>query len=91
LQILNDAPALENAVRTPPNWRMNLPAAYAGQGVGGSEPSFVGAAALLDFRLEVTLDDETLPARSLLQITDIGRDGCYLRLGQVVRYRLHDG
>ncbi len=64
LQFLNDVPALESAgvvVRTPANWRMNRPPRpQVKASVGGSEPSFVGAEALLDFRLEVTLEDEML-------------------------------
>ena len=72
LEFLNDVPALEKAgvvVRTPANWRMNRPPRpRVKASVGGSEPSFVGAEALLDFRLEVTLDDETLNEKEIREI-----------------------
>ncbi|HEY6255023.1 MAG TPA: DEAD/DEAH box helicase [Xanthobacteraceae bacterium] len=64
LQLLKDAPALENAgvvVRMPASWRMNRPARPQVKAtVGGSAPAQLGLAALLDFRMEVTLDGETL-------------------------------
>lgn len=72
LQFLNDVPALESAgvvVRTPANWRMNRPPRpQVKASVGGSEPSLVGAEALLDFRLEVTLEDEMLTAKEICEI-----------------------
>ncbi|MGO8952046.1 MAG: DEAD/DEAH box helicase [Rhodomicrobium sp.] len=72
LQFLNDVPALESAgvvVRTPASWRMNRPPRpQVKASVGGSDPSFVGAEALLDFNLEVTLDDETLTEKEIREI-----------------------
>jgi superfamily II DNA or RNA helicase len=87
LQFLNDVPALESAgvvVRTPANWRMNRPPRpQVKASVGGSDPSFVGAAALLDFSLEVTLDDETLSAQEIREILQ-GADGLALVRGKWV-------
>jgi non-specific serine/threonine protein kinase len=64
LQFLKDAPALERAgvvVRMPATWRMNRPARPQVKAiVGGSAPAQLGLSALLDFRMEVTLDGETL-------------------------------
>src|SRR5215216_6952689 len=64
LQLLKDAPVLENAgvvVRMPATWRMNRPARPQVKAtVGGSAPAQLGLDALLDFRVEVTLDGETL-------------------------------
>jgi superfamily II DNA or RNA helicase len=64
LQFLKDAPAMESAgvvVRMPANWRMNRPARPQVKAiVGGKPPSELGLDALLDFRMEVTLDGEKL-------------------------------
>jgi superfamily II DNA or RNA helicase len=64
LQFLKDAPALEGAgvvVRMPANWRMNRPAhPQVKATVGGKAPAQLGLDALLDFRMEVTLDGEML-------------------------------
>jgi non-specific serine/threonine protein kinase len=72
LQFLNDVPALESAgvvVRAPANWRMNRPPRpKVSASVGGAEPSFVGAEALLDFHVQVTLDDETLSEKEIREI-----------------------
>ena len=77
LQLLQDVPALETAgvvVRMPASWRMNRPARPQVKAtVGGKPPSQLGLDALLDFRMEVTLDGETLsPAeiKRLLAHTD---------------------
>ncbi|MGB6503198.1 MAG: DEAD/DEAH box helicase [Xanthobacteraceae bacterium] len=63
-QLLKDASALEAAgviVRMPANWRMNRPARPQVKAiVGGNAPAQLGLDALLDFRMEVTLDGETL-------------------------------
>ena len=37
------------------------------------------------------LDALPVEHEQLLQIIEISRDGCNLRLGQIMRYRLHDG
>jgi superfamily II DNA or RNA helicase len=64
VQFLKDAPALEGAgvvVRMPANWRMNRPARPQVKGtVGGKAPAQFGMDALLDFRVEVTLEGEKL-------------------------------
>ena len=60
LQLLKDVPALESAgvvVRMPASWRMNRPARpQVTATIGGKAPSHLGLDALLDFRMEVTLD-----------------------------------
>ena len=64
LQFLKDVAALESAgivVRMPANWRMNRPARPQVKAtVGGKAPAQLGLDALLDFRMEVTLEGETL-------------------------------
>ena len=72
LQFLKDAPALEGAgvvVRMPASWRMNRPARPQVKAtVGGKAPSQLGLDALLDFRMEVTLDGETLTAAEIKRL-----------------------
>jgi non-specific serine/threonine protein kinase len=77
LQLLKDIPALEAAgvvVRMPASWRMNRPARPQVKAtVGGGAPAQLGLDALLDFRMEVTLDGEMLSpseVKSLLAQTD---------------------
>jgi superfamily II DNA or RNA helicase len=77
VQFLKDAAVLEGAgivVRMPANWRMNRPARpQVTATVGGNPPAQLGLDALLDFRMEVTLDGEKLsPAeiKRLLSQTD---------------------
>src|SRR6516165_7045334 len=64
LQFLRAVPALESAgviVRMPASWRMNRPARPQVKAtVGGSAPSQLGLDALLAFRMEVTLEGESL-------------------------------
>jgi non-specific serine/threonine protein kinase len=64
VRFLKDAAVLESAgivVRMPANWRMNRPARpQVTATVGGNPPAQLGLDALLDFRMEVTLDGETL-------------------------------
>jgi non-specific serine/threonine protein kinase len=64
LKLLKDVALLEGAgviVRMPASWRMNRPAKpQVTARVGGKQPSRLGMDALLDFRMEVTLDGETL-------------------------------
>ena len=82
LQFLKDVPALESAgvvVRMPASWRMNRPARPQVKAtVGGNAPSQLGMDALLDFRMEVTLDGERLSAaeikRLLAQSDGLGLD-----------------
>ena len=72
LQFLKDVPALEGAgvvVRMPASWRMNRPARPQVKAiVGGDAPSQIGLDALLDFRMEVTLDGETLSAAEVKRL-----------------------
>jgi non-specific serine/threonine protein kinase len=77
LQLLHDVPQLETAgvvVRTPAAWRGSRPPRPKVTGtVGTKAPSGLGQNALLDFRMDVTLDGEPLTAaeiRDLLAKTD---------------------
>lgn len=77
LQLLRDVPRLESAgvvVRMPRTWLANRPPRpQVTARVGGSTPSGLGKDALLDFRVEITLDGETLSAteaRELLAKSD---------------------
>jgi SNF2-related domain/SNF2 Helicase protein/Helicase conserved C-terminal domain len=71
-QFLKDVPALESAgvvVRMPATWRMNRPARpQVTATVGGKTPSHLGLDALLDFRMDVTLDGESLSAAEIRQL-----------------------
>ncbi|MEX3940852.1 SNF2 helicase-associated domain-containing protein, partial [Paraburkholderia sp. BR10937] len=76
-RLLSDLPALESAgimVRLPASWAAGRPARPAVRAsVGTRPPSRLGREALLDFRMEVSLDGEALsPAeiRSLLKGAD---------------------
>ena len=72
LQFLRDVPALESAgvvVRMPASWRMNRPARPQVKAtIGGKAPSRLGMDALLDFRMEVTLDGERLSVAEIKQL-----------------------
>jgi superfamily II DNA or RNA helicase len=77
LALLKDVSTLESAgvvVRMPASWRMNRPARPQVKAtVGGKAPAQLGMDALLDFRMEVTLDGENLSAaeiKGLLAQTD---------------------
>src|SRR5216684_7994771 len=65
-RMLRDLPQLESAgviVRMPAAWKANRPSRpKVTAKVGGSAPSQLGQNALLDFRMEVVLDGETLTA-----------------------------
>jgi superfamily II DNA or RNA helicase len=64
VQLLSDVPQLESSgviVRMPATWRANRPPRpQVLAKVGGNTPSGIGKDALLDFRMEITLDGETL-------------------------------
>src|SRR5260370_21121693 len=64
LQFLRDVPQLESAgvvARMPANWRANRPPPPPVTGKGcGNQAARLGKDALLDFRMEVTLDGEAL-------------------------------
>ena len=72
LQLLRDVPQLESAgvvVRMPANWRGNRPLRpQVTARVGASMPSRLGQDALLDFRMEVTLDGETLTRAEIREL-----------------------
>ena len=72
LQVLRDVPRLEAAgvvVRMPAAWRGNRPSRPSVTGtVGGKAPAGVGQDALLDFRMEVTLEGEPLTAAEISEL-----------------------
>jgi superfamily II DNA or RNA helicase len=72
LQFLKDVPALESAgvaVRMPASWRLKRPARPQVKAtIGGRAPSQMGMDALLDFRMEVTLDGEKLSAGEIKRL-----------------------
>ena len=71
-RFLKDVPQLESAgvvVRMPATWRANRPSRpQVTATVGGKVPSRLGTDALLDFRMEVTLDGETLTAAEIKEL-----------------------
>src|ERR1019366_6556673 len=71
-QLLRDVPQLEAAgvvVRMPAAWQGNRPPRPRVTGaVGGKAPSGLGQNALLDFRMEVTLDGEHLTAAEVREL-----------------------
>ena len=71
-QFLSDVPLLESAgvvVRMPATWRANRPLRpQVTATVGGKAPSALGQDALLDFRMEVTLDGERLTAGEIKEL-----------------------
>ena len=72
MQLLTDLPRLESAgviVRVPSAWRgKRPPRPQVSATVGTKPPSGIGADALLDFRIDVTLDGETLTAAEIRQL-----------------------
>jgi superfamily II DNA or RNA helicase len=72
MQFLRDVPQLESAgvvVRTPAAWRANRPVRPQVRAtVGGQAPSGLGSDALLDFRMEVTLDGEKLSKAEIKEL-----------------------
>ena len=64
MRFLQDVEAMERAglvIRMPANWRMNRPSRPSVEAtVGSASPSVLGMDALLDFRVEVSLDGEIL-------------------------------
>ena len=72
MQLLRDVPQLESAgvvVRMPATWQANRPPRpQVTAKVGGKVLSGVGQDALLDFRMEVTLDGETLTAAEIREL-----------------------
>ncbi len=72
VRFLVDVPRLENAgvvVRMPATWSANRPPRpRVTATVGGKAPSGLGKEALLDFRMEVTLDGEKLSAAEIKEL-----------------------
>jgi hypothetical protein len=72
IQLLKDVPQLESAgvvVRMPATWRGNRPPRpRVSAQIGGKKPSGLGQEALLDFRMEVTLDGERLSAAEIREL-----------------------
>jgi superfamily II DNA or RNA helicase len=88
LQFLKDVPALESAgiaVRMPANWPMNRPERPKVRAtIGGHAPSQLGMDALLDFRMDVTLDGEKLSAAEIKRLL-AHSDGLVLIRGKWVQ------
>ena len=84
---LRDVGQLEAAgivVRTPSVWQAGRPSRPSVKGsVGASPPSLLGAGALLDFSIEVSLDGETLSAADVKALLE-GGDGLQLLRGRWV-------
>jgi non-specific serine/threonine protein kinase len=72
VQLLRDVPQLESSgvvVRMPATWRANRPPRpQVLAKVGGNKPSGIGKDALLDFRMEITLDGEALTAAEIREL-----------------------
>ncbi len=87
LQLLKDIPHLETAgvvVRMPAAWRGNRPPRPRVTGsVGGKSPSGLGQNALLDFRMDITLEGEVLTAAEIKELL-ARSDGLALVRGQWV-------
>jgi non-specific serine/threonine protein kinase len=86
-RFLADVPELEKAgivVRMPANWKANRPPRpQVTATVGGQAPSVLGKDALLDFRMEVTLDGQQLGPDEVEQLLASG-NGLALIRGQWV-------
>jgi superfamily II DNA or RNA helicase len=84
-QLLTDLPHLEAAgivVRVPSTWRANRPPRpQVTATVGGKAPSTLGKDALLDFRVELTLDGEHLTAAEIAKLL-AASDGLHLVRGR---------
>jgi non-specific serine/threonine protein kinase len=86
-QFLRDCPQLEQAgivVRMPATWPSHRPPRpKVTASVGGKAPSLLGQNALLDFRMEVTLDGEALTAAEIGKLL-AGTEGLALVRGRWV-------
>jgi non-specific serine/threonine protein kinase len=91
-QLLTDLPLLEAAgiiVRVPGTWRANRPPRpQVSATVGGTAPSGIGADALMDFHMEVTLDGERLTAAEIATLL-ARSDGLHLVRGRWVELNQH--
>jgi non-specific serine/threonine protein kinase len=86
-QFLTDVPTLEAAgivVRTPSSWQAGRPPRpKISASVGGRVPSILGKDALLDFQVELTLDEERLTAAEIRALLK-GSDGLQFLRGRWV-------
>ncbi len=86
-RLLQDSPRLEAAgvvVRVPGGWRAGRPPRpQVSATVGGKAPAGLGTDALLDFRMEITLDGEALTEREVAALL-AGSDGLHLIRGRWV-------
>src|SRR5208283_842114 len=86
-QFLSDIPELEAAgivARTPGNWQAGRPARpVVKASVGARPPSMLGMDALLDFRVEIALDGQSLNAGEIRALMN-GSDGLQLMRGRWV-------
>jgi hypothetical protein len=86
-RLLRDVPQLESAgvvVRMPAAWKANRPSRpRVTAKVGGRAPSQLGQDALLDFRMEVVLEGETLTKAEIRKLL-AGSDGLALVRGRWV-------
>jgi superfamily II DNA or RNA helicase len=86
-RLLASVPDLERAgvvVRMPPSWRASRPPRPQVTGtVGARKPSALGLEGVLDFRMAVTLDGETLNAKEIAALLS-GTDSLVLLRGQWV-------
>ncbi len=86
-QLLTDLPQLAASgvvVRVPGTWRANRPPRpQVSATIGGKVPSGLGADALLDFQVEVTLDGERLTAAEIQRLL-ASSDGLHLVRGKWV-------
>ncbi len=86
-RLLSDIPALESAgvvVRVPASWKLNRPPRPQVTATVGSKPaSGLGTEALLDFRMEVTLDGDRLSAEEIGRLL-AGSEGLALVRGRWV-------
>ena len=87
-RLLTSVPDLERAgvmVRMPPSWRANRPPRPKVTGtVGARKPSALGLEGVLDFRMAVTLDGETLTEKEIAALLS-GTDSLVLLRGQWVQ------
>jgi hypothetical protein len=87
LALIRSAPDLEDGgviLRMPPAWRAGRPPRpKATATIGRREPSALGLDGLLDFRVEATLDGETLTEAEIHSLL-AGTDGLALLRGQWV-------
>ena len=86
-QLLTDVPKLEGAgivVRTPSAWKSGKPPRPRIRAtIGGRVPSVLGRDALLDFQVELTLEDERLTAAEIRALLK-GSDGLQFLRGRWV-------